>query len=246
MRSHTLLVTITVLCLSAVSSAPDTTTWSIGTSESPGHTYFYLEHHTGLPGPPLEDIKDVSKALANSKDGFLYLNCSTKVTELLDKLVPKEFESLDDFDRNLVDYFVQFFQKKNNDDKFSGGGPEYFSSGSNPGRDPNSGFHRDIHFDGDIVSFQLNIWIARADISGYPLAFIRPGSVKEGNTDQSLKGYDADYEYVFVPDMKKGEMLVFKGQEVFHGSVVLFSQKRDATRGAVVPLLYHPNPQVQF
>jgi hypothetical protein len=71
--------------------------------------------------------------------------------------------------------------------------------------------------------------ILRARIRfGYPLAFVDSSSINESKvkrqaTESNVKmlGYDDQHRNVFVPNMKKGQMLVFKGSDVFHGSVTL-------------------------
>jgi hypothetical protein len=44
---------------------------------------------------------------------------------------------------------------------------------------------------------------------------------------------------VMVPDMKAGEMLVFKGSEVIHGSPVLVDPRRQGSRECVALAFYH-------
>jgi hypothetical protein len=58
----------------------------------------------------------------------------------------------------------------------------------------------------------LNIWIPLEDVEVWPLAFVKGSSVK---------GYDEgdeEREFVYVKNMKKGEMLVYYGSHLVHGS----------------------------
>jgi hypothetical protein len=74
----------------------------------------------------------------------------------------------------------------------------------------------------------LNVWIATSDVLGHPLAFVKTSSVNETKEIHSIEGssfkmlkYDQQHRYTFVPNMKAGDMLVFKGSDFFHGSLNL-------------------------
>jgi hypothetical protein len=66
-----------------------------------------------------------------------------------------------------------------------------------------------------LAAFFLNVWIATRNVTGYPLAFVRSGSLSDGGKRIFWKlRYDPAYDYVYVPDMKAGECLIFKGSDV--------------------------------
>jgi hypothetical protein len=91
----------------------------------------------------------------------------------------------------------------------------------------------------------LNVWIATEDVQGYPLAFVRSDSVNQDrvnfyrtNRDTAL-AYDDQHRYTFVRNMKKGEMLVFKGTHVFHGSPTLVNAEHQGRRKSLsIPISY--------
>jgi hypothetical protein len=77
-------------------------------------------------------------------------------------------------------------------------------------------------------AFQVNVWIADTDFLAFPLAFADSSTINVSDIHPSLPHSDAKtlefndgQRYVYVPNMKKGEMLLFKGSEVFSGYVSL-------------------------
>jgi hypothetical protein len=60
------------------------------------------------------------------------------------------------------------------------------------------------------------------------LAFVKTSSINETKEIRPIEGspikilmYDQQHRYTFVPNMKAGDMLVFKGSDVIHGSLNL-------------------------
>jgi hypothetical protein len=72
---------------------------------------------------------------------------------------------------------------------------------------------------------QLNVWVALEDLTGFPLSFIRSNSidVEKMKNAKSKKGkrtfdHDPGHDVVLIPDMKKGQMIIFDGCSVVHGT----------------------------
>jgi hypothetical protein len=72
-------------------------------------------------------------------------------------------------------------------------------------------------------------WIV-LELEGDPLVFIRESSVNKSH--YSYK-FDEENKYVFVKDMKAGEMVVFRASETYHASAILVDPKRQGGREAV-------------
>jgi hypothetical protein len=95
------------------------------------------------------------------------------------------------------------------------------------------GLHRDPRDRG--VEYTVNFWITRRDVLGSPLAFIKPETEQFLGVDggdvgtRPIQWYNYSHrsglKYQLVPDMKKGQILVFKGCDLIHGAVPLVEQQ---------------------
>lgn len=75
------------------------------------------------------------------------------------------------------------------------------------------------------------VWIALEEVTGYPLAFIRSPSIDKRKMEDAKTGrgpktfsHERYHDVVYVPNMKKGEMIVFDGSAVVHGSPRLMKE----------------------
>lgn len=179
---------------------------------------FPIQHHLSPPGEPIESLHGkVLEALEMSDDEFLYLSSSERVLRLLARLEKGTSTGvLSPSERELVDYFKRAIGPLPESVKFaSGDSVAYFKSRSQ--EDSRSAFHSSLeqrqvpsfHVDGNAgADFHVNIWIATTDVAGYPLAFARSDPRM---TFSGCLPVDPKWQYHFVPDMKAGEMLIFKG-----------------------------------
>ncbi|KAL3897880.1 MAG: hypothetical protein SGCHY_003118, partial [Lobulomycetales sp.] len=178
---------------------------------------FPIQHHLSPPGEPIESLHGkVLEALEMSDDEFLYLSSSERVLRLLARLEKGTSTGvLSPSERELVDYFKRAIGPLPESVKFaSGDSVAYFKSRSQ--EDSRSAFHSSLeqrqvpsfHVDGNAgADFHVNIWIATTDVAGYPLAFARSDPRM---TFSGCLPVDPKWQYHFVPDMKAGEMLIFK------------------------------------
>jgi hypothetical protein len=97
------------------------------------------------------------------------------------------------------------------------------------GRDPTMAFHLDDFQDNCYNSqgyVQMNFWIALKEVKGYPISFVKSDSTEQkrdpGNTGlqyfNSNREPDNKNKFLFIPDMKKGQVVVFKGSCCLVGS----------------------------
>jgi hypothetical protein len=199
---------------------------------------FFIHHHQSLPGPPLEKIQDLNKAIDDSKDGFLYLKSSPKVKKLVGRTVTKHpsdtnAHALED-DQPLVDYLEKLVKAQYKDHTTTLSEIQYFTYPSGDGWNPTAHIHKDrLSQYSFIDSFSINIWIAKKDVKGWPLIIVRPGSKRKYSTNPKLMN-NPGLEYVMVKDMKARQMIVFKGTDVIHGSSLLVDQGCRGPRECVV------------
>lgn len=189
-----------------------------GTMSSSTQRIFF-RYHMDPPKPSLEKL-NVFKELESSSDDFLYLSSSWEMRELLKQDDRTILDTLLDILRNQLDHTWEI---SFNHDKL-------FHMDSSLER----GTVGDFHLDGSSGSpyfkqmmknpdscFMINVWIAKGDISGHPLAFARPSRPPKSTV--AILPFDESHDYKFVPGMKNSEMLVFKGGHVWHGSPALES-----------------------
>jgi hypothetical protein len=107
-----------------------------------------------------------------------------------------------------------------------------FSTSSSEDVAPASVFHLDDRYsdssDSHEYYVQLNYWIALKDVKGRPLAFVKYDSTKQKRVlgDDLPQLFDHDLiddlepvnELFYIPSMKKGQIVVFKGTELWHGT----------------------------
>lgn len=83
---------------------------------------------------------------------------------------------------------------------------------------------RDVNDEGPV----LTVWIALTDVKTWPLSFIKRRDRKPvpGKTpSQRSTAYNDKYEYVIVPNMEQGDMLIFEATAVAHGSPNIYGIK---------------------
>jgi hypothetical protein len=192
----------------------------------------------------LEELSDLDKALDESKDGFLYLQSSSTVKKLLEKAITRNVISKDSSsskpnndDQPLVDHLEKEMKRFKGEEMIF----NQLAYLSHPFRD-SSGMRpvSEFHTDGSsLPSFLgINIWMAKKDVKGQPLAFVRPESVIPGDFPESGERYDTikireGMEYVMVKEMKEGEMLVFESSNVIHGSPTLVDPEHRGSRESI-------------
>lgn len=199
---------------------------------------FCINHLSQAPLPPVEEHSRILETLQASENGFLYLDSSSEIDMLLQLPTRKLIGD------GLIAYLGALLEgQEDQTDEYTlsnGSDVVFFSSDSprcNSIKNPAVMFHKDTSRG---QQFHLNFWIATADVHGYPLVFVKPNrainpdlildSWSDG-LDQFLK-VDPHQTYLMVPEMKAGQMLVFRGTHVFHGSVVLVDNP-DGPRSSV-------------
>jgi hypothetical protein len=199
--------------------------FSSSTPSSDTPTAFHL--FDSPPSPPIDDAESIITLLSQAKEEFLYVKSSTKVLNILGDMSggPDEFHLTDDRIIKLQQHLLSVMSRQKGEDwHVSLDGPAFLPSSLrllNGKPHVSSAFHQDGSIGKRMGkdAFLLNVWIATRDVTGYPLAFVRSGSLSDGG--ERMIGelrYDPAYDYVYVPDMKAGESLIFKGSDVFHGS----------------------------
>jgi hypothetical protein len=181
------------------------------------------------PLPPIDNGPSILTLLDQADEEFLYVKSSRKVLQLLGEMKggEEEFKLNDDKIVELRNHLLSVMLRQAGEDwTVSLDGPAFLPSSLRfVGGKPH--VSADFHQDGAIgkrigKGFLLNVWIATRDATGYPLAFVRSESIpglkgEEERTTCALK-YDPAHQYVYVPGMKAGESLIFKGSDLYHGS----------------------------
>jgi hypothetical protein len=90
-------------------------------------------------------------------------------------------------------------------------------------------FHRDGVQANSIL---INVWIALEDVIARPLAFIKSAERPQSSPLGGHPEYDPNGEYIIVPNMKKGQMLIFVASQTAHGSPIIGGD--DGARFSVV------------
>jgi hypothetical protein len=183
-----------------------------------------LERYTEPIGLPIDQI-DVLNSLDLAEDegyGFLHLDSSERMTDLLSKIsatpTPEHISS-------LINYLKECLIKTSPDIIVGNTYSSFYSTDTEiDGRIPVGKFHRDSILGSS--EYLLNFWIVMSEeVNGRPLAFVKPSTVvSSGGFDMFASGtlkHDAKHEYIYVPGMKRWEMLLFRGSGMYHGSPVL-------------------------
>jgi hypothetical protein len=67
----------------------------------------------------------------------------------------------------------------------------------------------------------INVWVALEDVTARPLAFVKSADMPQSSPHGGYPEYDPDGEYIIVPNMKKGQMLIFMATQKAHGSPII-------------------------
>jgi hypothetical protein len=178
------------------------------------HHTLTFSHHTEDP-LQLENL-NVFNELGNERVDFIYCQ-NPKILKYLES--PQTSETFN----SISDYLLEIFQRHNSDIQKmvikNPLDPNYRifdrKKNVNPGK-----FHRDGARPGSLM---INVWIALEDVDARPLAFIKMNGkpFPERFTTAFFPSFDPESEYVIVPKMKKGEMLIFYANLQSHGSPII-------------------------
>jgi hypothetical protein len=174
----------------------------------------------------LEDIKANIQAELWNRDTMFLLANDSKIMEQLDKRTGNyDIEVLDSISKRLKSILEISLPgiepglinhsepeshplKTKNYDVFNG--TRYLAT-----------FHRDAI---DEHYVMLNVWIALEDVTARPLAFIKTSEMLSSTPNGGVPDFHPDGpdgKYIIVPNMKKGQMLIFLASQRAHGSPII-------------------------